>query len=144
MTTVRSRPPRQHRHGARGARGARRGGFTLIEVLVALTILATVLVGLAAFMTRFVRSTTLDMQRARAADLAAGRLEAVRATTSYDGIDGWRGTEAAIAGSPGFVRVTTVKQVSSSTEDYKIVTVHVTSAALRPDTVRKTTVVPRY
>ena len=44
-----SRPPRRGRRGRRGSRGrarGRRGGFTLLEVIVAFTILSVALVGL--------------------------------------------------------------------------------------------------
>lgn len=136
--STRRRPPRPRRDAR-----ARRG-FTLLEVLVALVILATVLVTLAGFMTKFVRNSTLDGQRARAADLVTTRLEAIKGVTKYDAIDGWQKTESAIPGYTGFTRVTTVKRVQNTKEDYKIVTVRATSRMLGADTVRKSTVVARY
>lgn len=122
----------------------RRQGFSLIEVLVALVILGTVLVGLAGFMTRFVRTSTLDGHRAQATDLVTTRLEAIKGVTRYEAVDGWATTESAIAGYPGFVRATTVRRVKNAQEDYKVVTVRATSRLLGADTVRKSTVVARY
>jgi prepilin-type N-terminal cleavage/methylation domain-containing protein len=121
-----------------------RRGFSLLEVLVALVILATVLVTLAGFMTRFVRSSNLDGHRARAADLVSTRLESIKGITKYEAVDGWARTEAAIPGYSGFTRITTVRRVQSSTTDYKIVTVRATSRMLAKDTVSKSTVIARY
>lgn len=121
-----------------------RRGFSLIEVLVSLVILATVLVTLAGFMARFVRSSTLDSHRARAADLVSTRLEAVKGIGSYAAVDGWARTESSIPGYAGFTRTTTVRRVQSSSTDYKIVTVRATSRLLVADTVSKSTVVARY
>ena len=130
------------RPARRPVRGRR--GFSLLEVLVSLVILATVLVTLAGFMTRFVRSSTLDAHRARAADLVSTRLEAMKGITKYEAVDGWAKTESAIPGYAGFTRITSVRRVQGSTADYKIVTVRATSRILVADTVSKSTVIARY
>jgi prepilin-type N-terminal cleavage/methylation domain-containing protein len=121
-----------------------RRGFTLLEVLISLVILATVLVTMAGFMTSFVRNSTIDGQRARAADLVSTRLEAIKGVTKYEALDGWAKTESAIPGYAGFTRVTTITRVQNTKEDYKIVTVRATSPMLGTEYVRKSTVVARY
>jgi prepilin-type N-terminal cleavage/methylation domain-containing protein len=128
---------------ARSTRAARRG-MTLIEVLIALVILATVLVGLAEYLGRFARNVNVTAVQATAGDLVTSRLEALKGITSYDRVDAFALTETAIAGFDRYTRITTVSRVSSAQEDYKLVTVRVTHPILGADTVRKTTVVPRF
>ena len=129
-------PPRHAR--------AQRRGMTLIEVMIALVILATVLVGLSEYLGRFARQVNVTAIQATAGDLVTSRLEVVKGVTNYDRVDAFALTESAIPGHPRYTRVTTIVRVASATEDYKRVTVHVTHPTLGADTVRKTTVVPRF
>ena len=132
-TACHVRPPARMRHG-----------MTLIEVLIALVILATVLVGLCEYMGRFARQINVTSVQATAADLVVSRLELVKGVSRYGRVDGFAGTEASIAGFAGFGRVTTVTRVSDASTDHKIVTVSVTHPILGADTVKKTTVVARF
>lgn len=136
---------RGRRRGARGAArtGARRG-MTLIEMLVAVTILGTVLVALCGVLTGFVRNLNIDAQRARSLDLAVARLESLKGIGRYETLVAQSRTEGAIAGYPGFTRITVVQRVQTSRDDYARVTVKVVGRQSRKDTVSKSTVIPRY
>ena len=92
-------------------------------MLVALTILATVLVSIAGVLNGFVKGLNRDAQRARATDLVVTRLESLKGISRYDAIDAQARTESGIDGYPGFMRITMVRRVNTSQNDYKVVTV---------------------
>lgn len=120
-------------------------GMTLIESMVAVTILGTVTLGLGAFMAKFTRTATDVRLRAKAAQLAVQRLEVIKSAGQYDSLGKFAGTETDIPGYAGLTRTTIVTRVgddSTSTVDYRIVTVEVTGTNLQP-AVRKTTAVTR-
>ena len=121
-----------------------RRGMTLVEVLVALSILAVSLVALAEYITRFSRVVNREALRATAADLVVSRLESVKGVTRYDSLGVYRGTESSIPDYPGFRRVTTIVRRASGTTDHQVVTVVVTHAGMPGDTVRKTTMIARF
>lgn len=122
----------------------RRSGMTLIEVLIAVTILSTALLGMGTFVTKFARSTSDGTTASVAADLVVDRLEQVKAYTSYAGLEGrYSGTESSIAGYPQYVRVTTVARTNTAGADYKTITVKVTHPSLR-QSVQKSTVIAAF
>jgi prepilin-type N-terminal cleavage/methylation domain-containing protein len=110
----------------------RRAGFTLLEVLVALSILGGALLGMASFMARFTRTASTSRVEMTANDLAIDRIEGtVRAQPTYVALDSLQRTEPTIAGAQfaGFARSTKVRRVigkSPDSVDYKIITVVVT------------------
>ena len=67
------------------SRAGGRGGFSLLELLVALTILAFAIIPVAYFYTQSVRTVSLQQQRARALMLAEERMNEILAL-SYDAI----------------------------------------------------------
>ena len=69
-------------------RSAPCGGFTLVEVLVAVAILAVILLGLAASATSVVRANRTSYFNTIAANLAQDKLEELRAKTPADVIPG--------------------------------------------------------
>jgi prepilin-type N-terminal cleavage/methylation domain-containing protein len=120
-------------------------GMTLVESMVAVTILGSVTLGLGAFMAKFTRTASDVRLRAKASQLAAQRLEVVKSAGQYDSLAKFAGTETDIPGYAGLTRTTIVAQVggdSAATVDYRIVTVEVTSPLLQP-AVRKTTAITR-
>ena len=127
-------------------RRARRG-MTLLEVLVALSILGGALIALAMFSVRLAQSTSSSRVRIEAAQLAADRLETVKGSPRYSAIETlYVATEIPVSGHPGFSRQTWVTRVGGGvkdTIDYKIVTVQVQNAQLAGN-VRKTTVIAPY
>jgi len=120
-------------------------GMTLIEIMIALTILATVLLGMGQFAFNFSRVERQSEARTIAVNLAQQRLSQVRASPNYSGMEAsFAGTEATITGFPGYQRTTAIVHTGGAlptyTTDYKTVTVTVTSSALK-STVTKTVVV---
>lgn len=118
-----------------------RNGFTLIEVMIALTILMIVLVGMASMTTRSVHVTTTSDREEAAIQLVHDRLEFVRADPNYNGLDSLYGTtETNFATLPGFSRVTQITRITTGNNDYKRVTVTVTGPGLSKPVARTITV----
>lgn len=137
---------RTGRRAARAPRRARRGGYALIEAMIALTILAGALLSAGRYFTQLARGVSDERTRAQALFLIGERFEQVRTAPSYGKIDSlYVGTETGMAGYPGFSRQTQVLRIGgtpSDTVDYKIVTVTVTTPAIPKSlTVRKSTVI---
>jgi prepilin-type N-terminal cleavage/methylation domain-containing protein len=136
-------------HNEQNEQGAARPreGLTLVEVIVALSILGGVLLALGMFSARLSQSTSASRIRINAAQLAADRLEQVKGSPRYSAIESlYVATEAIIAGNPGYSRQTWVSRVGgavSDTIDYKIVTVQVQHSQLTGN-VRKTTIIAPY
>jgi Tfp pilus assembly protein PilV len=119
--------------------------MTLIEIIIALTILATVLLGMGQFAFNFSRVERQSEARTIAVNLADQRLSEVRASPNYSGMEtNYAGTEATISGFPGFTRVTTIIHTGGPrptyTNDYKTVTVTVSGPPMQTP-VTKTVVV---
>lgn len=130
-------------------RGRGRGGFTLVEVVVAMLILGSALLGMALFVSGMAHSASTSRLLGTANELAANRIETIKTSTSYAtlGTD-FQGTESPIPGGDyaGFTRQTIIKHVGGSPSDsvdYMVVTVIVSNPAIR-DTVRKTTVIASF
>lgn len=126
-----------------------RSGFTLIEVLVSLVILAGVFLGLALFTSNMAHAATESRLMDTAEDLVANRMEMVESATNYASIDSmYTATEGTIPGSEyrGFSRQTIIEHVGgqpADSVDYKLVTVIVTNPALQHP-VRKTTAIAAF
>ncbi|HET7229406.1 MAG TPA: prepilin-type N-terminal cleavage/methylation domain-containing protein [Longimicrobium sp.] len=105
-------------------------GFTLVEVMVSMVILAIVLVGFQAAATRrLLGDLQLQDTRNAAVQLAADRLRVVQLDPVYNELYArYAGTETSIAGYTGYKRVTTVVQTLSNGNDFTTVTVRVTPA----------------
>ena len=130
--------------GGEGAGGAQRG-MTLIEIIVALTILAVVLLGMGQFAFNFSRVERQSEARTIAVNLADQRLSEIRSSPNYSGMEAnYAGTESSIAGFAGYQRTTTITHTGGPrptfTNDFKTITVTVTSQALKAP-VTKTVVV---
>jgi len=123
-----------------------RAGMTVVEVLIALVILGGALTGMSTFIARHTRAVTDSTVRLTASDLAADRLEDVKAASQYSAIDAFAVTESSIAGFPRYSRRTLVTRVGGAPadlEDYKVVTVIVTAPGLA-QTVRQTTIISQF
>ena len=134
------------RHRTRRTARQRRG-LSLVEVIVALSILGGVLFAFGMFSARLSQSTSTGRIRIQAAQLAADRLEIVKGAPRYSAIESlYVATENTIAGNPGYARRTWVQRVGcavTDTIDYKIITVQVTNAQMKGN-VRKTTVIAPF
>jgi len=118
--------------------------MTLIEVMIALTILTTAMLSMAAYMTRFARTIAVSDVRATADELATSQIERVKGAPRYSAIDSmYAGTQTLTGIYQGYTVTTAVTRTgggSSDFYDYKTVTVTVANARLAGP-VRKTTVI---
>jgi prepilin-type N-terminal cleavage/methylation domain-containing protein len=120
-------------------------GMTLVEIIIALTILAVVLLGMGQFAFNFTRVERQSESRTIAVNLADQRLSEIRSSPNYSGMEAnFAGTESSIAGFAGYQRVTTITHTGgprpANTNDFKTITVTVTSQGLQAP-VTKTVVV---
>jgi Tfp pilus assembly protein PilV len=126
-----------------------RRGTSLIEVVIAITILSGAMLGLSAFMVKLTRASSAARLRTEAAQLVSDRMEAVKGAPRYAAIESlYVATESPIMGfpTPGFTRRTLVTHVGgqdADTIDYRVVTVEVTHARLTTP-LRKTTVIAPF
>jgi prepilin-type N-terminal cleavage/methylation domain-containing protein len=128
---------------ATDAPGAERG-MTLIEIMIALTILSVVVLGMGQFAFNFSRSERQSEARSIAVFLADQRLSEVRSSPNYSSIDSIYGVaELTISGFTGYARTTAIVHTGGPrplTNDYKTITVTVTAPTLASP-VKKTIVV---
>jgi Tfp pilus assembly protein PilV len=120
--------------------------MTLMEVLIAVTILATAMIGMAEFMAKFAHATKTSAVQAGALDLATQRIDSVLHSPTYVSIDSMAATETVSADSTTYQRQTLVEHVGggpSDTQDYRIITVVVTPPA-GITASRKTTVIAAF
>jgi Tfp pilus assembly protein PilV len=119
--------------------------MTLVEIIIALTILAVVVLGMGQFVFNYSRNERQSEARTLAVFLADQRLSEIRASPNYSGMDSTYGVaEGTIPGYPGYQRTTTIVHTGGPrptyVNDFKTVTVTVTSPALSAP-VSKTVVV---
>jgi prepilin-type N-terminal cleavage/methylation domain-containing protein len=127
-----------------------RRGLSLLEVIVALSILGGVLIALGMFSARLAQSTSKARFRIAAAQLAADRLEFAKGAPRYSAIESLTvATEINLTSADsvrGFTRQTWVTRIGgqlADTIDYKTVTVQVTHPQMSGN-VRKTTVIAPF
>ena len=121
--------------------------MTLVEVLVALVLLAGVLLAMGKFTAQLANSTGVARLTATGAQLVADRLETVKSAPRYTAIESlYVATEYPMPGFTGFTRRTLVGRVGgqpTDSIDYKIVTVEVSNPSLAKP-VRKSTVIAPF
>ncbi|MBM4194333.1 MAG: hypothetical protein FJ202_08155 [Gemmatimonadetes bacterium] len=126
-----------------------RKGLTLVEVVIAISMLTLVTLGLANFIRTFQRSTSDTSMMALASDLAMARIETVKGVRVYANIlTTYGNTTETFATVPykGFTRTTKSVRCSgcpTATNDYITVTVSVTGNNL-PKAVTKTTAIAAF
>lgn len=112
-----------------------RDGFTLVEVVVALVILSTAVLGLAASSSRLATSASSAELRALALEAVEDRVAEARLDPRYSALDSlYSGTEADILGTsiPGYDRTTTITRVTTTSPplQYTRIMVEVTGPLL--------------
>ncbi len=118
-----------------------RSGFTLIEVILALSILLVVMMMLANTTGKTVHTTATSSNQQAAIQLAMDRVEQVRTDPNYAGLDSaYARTETSFPTLSGFTRVTSIVRTTSGNNDFKKVTVTVTGPGLLSPVVRTVTV----
>jgi len=113
---------------ARPAREAR-GGFTLVEVVIALILLSVAVLGMGVTASRMATTAVRAEWSALALEAAEDRLVEVRLDPRYEKLDSlFAGTETNIIG-PNSSRVTGVQHMTGGNPavDYKIITVEVSA-----------------
>lgn len=121
-----------------------RKGLTLIETLIALVILTGSMLGMGMFVTRLSHTSGTGYEMSMAGDLAVARVEQIKAYPVYSALESkFVATETGIAGYPGFKRQTYIAHTSTSTKDYKVVTVVVTATALSSP-MKKTSIIAAF
>ena len=114
-------------------RSVDRSGFSLVEVVVALVILSTAVLGLASSATRLTTTAAAAQVRALAMESAQDRLARVRLDPRYGALDSlYSGTDENLFGSTGLTRTTRVVHIlrTSPSLDYKQIMVTVTGPTL--------------
>ncbi len=111
----------------------RRSGFTLVEMLLAIVILAVILASVARYTSQYLHTVTASTTRTAAAEVARERIGLVDMDPSYPTLGTvWSGTQTGFPGYPGMSRVTTVSRVTGNApqRDYTIITIPVTEPTM--------------
>lgn len=125
---------------ARRARRARRG-MTLVEVMIALVIMAGAMLALGKFTADFTRISAASRNKTLSLEIALARLDSARSTTPYTALSTLAETNKAVPGYTGFTRTTLVKQDGGVASDHDLTTITVEVTPPTGAVVRKTTVV---
>jgi len=113
-----------------------RGGFTLVEVVVALTLLAAMALFLGVAAARLTGSAARDAQQLAALDLVNERIGRIQADLAYPALEArYAGVENNLETMPGGERSTTIRHILQTHPDgrrldYKIVEVQVAGPGL--------------
>lgn len=118
-----------------------RRGFTMIEVIVALVILSTAVLGLGASASRLAMSAATAEIRAVALESVEDQIARIRLDPRYTELDSlYAGVDNNVLGIGGYTRTTSivhVQQGSPVTLDYKKISVVVTGPMLTPSISRE-------
>lgn len=125
-----------------------RKGMTLIEVMMAITILATAALSIAGFMAKFARIVAVSDVKNTANELASQQLETAKNAIRYTAIDSIPGMGiVALTGNyAGYTRKTIVTHTgggASDHYDYKTVTVTVSNPRLSVP-IKRTTIIAAF
>lgn len=125
-----------------------RDGMTLIEVIIAITILATAMLSIAAYMTKFAQAVGSSDVKATANEIAADQIETVKGAPRYTAIDStpYVGTVNMTGAYVGYTRTTMVTHTGGGPADfydYKTITVVVNNSRLS-SSVKKTDIIAAY
>ncbi|HUL03146.1 MAG TPA: prepilin-type N-terminal cleavage/methylation domain-containing protein [Gemmatimonadales bacterium] len=116
-------------------------GFTLIEVVIALTLLLVVMVGLVTMTGKTTNVAATGDRQEAAVQLASDRIDQVRSDPDYAGLDTTYGkTENSFPTLPGFTRTTLLVRTTAGSQDFKRVTVTVSGPGVNPAVTRTVTV----
>jgi prepilin-type N-terminal cleavage/methylation domain-containing protein len=121
-----------------------RRGMTLIEVMIALSIVTSAMLGLGAFLPNFMHVSAKGTILSAASDLAVSRLETIKTWPTYSSLETtYNATESSFANCRGCSRVTLILHTTNATADYKTVTVTVSGPNITTP-VAKTTVIAAF
>lgn len=122
--------------------GMTREGMTLIEVMMAITILAGAMLAIAAFMGKFAHAVAVSDVRNTASEIASQKLEELKSAPRYSYIDSmYPATMSLTTPYVGYTVNTTVSHTGGTAPalyDYKTVTVVVKNGRLDAPLKRST------
>jgi prepilin-type N-terminal cleavage/methylation domain-containing protein len=114
---------------------SRERGFTLIEVILALSILLVVMMMLASTTGRALHTAATTQSQQTAIQLAMDKIDQVRNDPNYDGLESaYAKTDTTFTGLPGFRRVTSIVRTGGQGQptDYKRISVVVSGPGITP------------
>jgi Tfp pilus assembly protein PilV len=118
--------------------------MTLIEVMIALSIITTSMLGLGAFLPNFMHVSAQGTILSAASDLAVSRVETIKAWPTYSTLAAtFNATETSFSSCLGCKRVTLITHTSTTTADYETVSVTVSGPNITTP-VEKTTVIASF
>lgn len=121
----------------------RSGGFTFVELVMALTILLVVVLGSALTSARLLHATADAEVEAKALQALEDRVSTVRMESNYEELEErYAGVESGLAGLPAFKRKTVVSHVATvypgaGMLDYKAIDVSVSGPFLASPLTRR-------
>ena len=131
----------------RFSKKAQRKGMTLIEVIMAVTILAVATLSIAGFMGKFARIVAATDVKNTANELASQRLEQFKNAPRYGAIDTlYPGTQALASPYTGYTRQTLVTHTGGGPTDlydYRTITVIVSNPRLSTP-IRRSTMIAAF
>lgn len=118
-----------------------REGFTIVEIVVALTILMVVMLALITLTGRTMHIAVVADREQAALQLVTDRTDIILTDPRYDVLDSlYAGTETSFPTLIGLSRTTTIAHVLDSIQDYKKITVTVAGNGLNAPISRTITV----
>ena len=116
-------------------------GFTLIEVMMALAVMATVLLAMATSTASFLQIVTVADRNIAAQQLVDSRIDLIQMDPNYNDLaSNYVGTESNFPTLEGYTRTTTIRQVPAGTPNYQVITVTVQGPGLAQPVSRTITV----
>ncbi len=116
-------------------------GFTLIEVMMALAVMATVLLAMATSTASFIHIVAVADRKAAVQQLVDSRIDMIQMDPNYlTLVSTYAGTESDFPTLDGYTRTTTIREVPSGTPDYLVITVSVRGPGLAQPVSRTITV----
>lgn len=99
----------------------RTGGFTLVEIIIALLILTTAVLGIAASTGKMLAPAATAELEFEALQAVEDRLSLIRLEPRYGDLDSlFAGSETSLPGMPGFTRTTTVTRTQQTLTGGKV------------------------
>lgn len=120
-----------------------KNGFTLVEVVMAMAIMSTVMIGMASMTASLLHVISVGDRKASALQLIDSRIDQVQMDPNYGGLDStYAGTESDFVEFPGLTRTTVIVHVGGggSPVDHKKITVTVQGTGLPQPLSRSVTV----
>lgn len=120
-----------------------RRGMTLIEVMIALSIITTAMLGLGAFLPNFMHVSAQGTIQSAASDLAVTQIETIKSWPTYSTLSTFAGTKTGLTNCLGCTMTTVVTHTTTALADYETVSVTVTGSNVLP-AVEKTTAIASF